>query len=196
MIHRLDPRTKILAVALVFALVLVFNDPRYLAAIAVLCVVLAYPLAYLLSTLRDRTRNLLLVAVALPFFSSVLVRSYAWMVLLGQDGIINRTLLRLGVVEAPLRLIYNTTGLLISMTHILLPTAVLLLLSVMRGSDVRLVRVSLSLGAGRLQTFLRIYLPLTLPGVGAAGMLVFIFAMGNYVTAALLGGTRTPCWRW
>ncbi len=184
----LDSYRRIVATS-VYVRVL-FNTIEIACTVAGLCVLLGYPLAFLLSTLRDRTRNILLVAVAVPFFTSVLVRSYAWMVLLGQDGIINKILLRLGVIHAPLRLIYNTTGLLISMTHILLPTAVMLLLSVMRGIDTRLLRVSASMGASRLQTFLRVYLPLTLPGVAAAAILVFIFAMGNYVTAALLGGTR------
>lgn len=173
----------------VYAEVLI-NTVQISALVALISVVLAYPVAFLLASLGDRMRNILLVAVVVPFFTSVLVRSYAWMVLLGREGIVNKILMRLGVIETPLRLIYNTTGLLISMTHILLPTAILLLLSVMRGIDTRLISVSASLGAGRLQTFLRVYLPLTLPGIGAAALLVFIFTLGNYVTPALLGGTR------
>lgn len=167
-----------------------FNTLRISATVSVICVLLAYPLAFLLASVRDRIRNILIIAVVLPFFTSVLVRSYAWIALLGDQGVVNKILLWLGIIHTPLRLIYNTTGLLIAMTHILLPMAVLLLLSVMRGIDRRLVHVSASLGANRLQTFLRIHLPLTLPGLGAAAVLVFIFTMGNYITAALLGGTR------
>ena len=155
-----------------------------------LCLVLGYPLAYALSTARESVRNLLIIAVVLPYFTSILVRSYAWLVLLGRHGILNEAMIGLGVIDHPVRMIYNTTGVVIGMTHIMLPIMVLALYSVMRGIDMNLVKVSDSLGASRAQTFLRVYFPLSLPGVGAGCLLVFIFSVGFYVTPALLGGLR------
>ena len=155
-----------------------------------LCLVLGYPLAYALSTARESVRNLLIIAVVLPYFTSILVRSYAWLVLLGRHGILNEAMIGLGVIDHPVRMIYNTTGVVIGMTHIMLPIMVLALYSVMRGIDMNLVKVSDSLGASRTQTFLWVYFPLSLPGVGAGCLLVFIFSVGFYVTPALLGGLR------
>ena len=155
-----------------------------------LCLVLGYPLAYALSTAPERVRNLLIIAVVLPYFTSILVRSYAWLVLLGRHGILNEAMIGLGVIDHPVRMIYNTAGVVIGMTHIMLPIMVLALYSVMRGIDMNLVKVSDSLGASRTQTFLRVYFPLSLPGVGAGCLLVFIFSVGFYVTPALLGGLR------
>ena len=155
-----------------------------------LCLVLGYPLAYALSTAPERVRNLLIIAVVLPYFTSILVRSYAWLVLLGRHGILNEAMIGLGVIDHPVKMIYNTAGVVIGMTHIMLPIMVLALYSVMRGIDMNLVKVSDSLGASRTQTFLRVYFPLSLPGVGAGCLLVFIFSVGFYVTPALLGGLR------
>ena len=155
-----------------------------------LCLVLGYPLAYALSTVSERARNLLIIAVVLPYFTSILVRSYAWLVLLGRHGILNEAMVGLGVIDHPVKMIYNTTGVVIGMTHIMLPIMVLALYSVMRGIDTNLVKVSDSLGASRTQTFLWVYFPLSLPGVGAGCLLVFIFSVGFYVTPALLGGLR------
>ena len=155
-----------------------------------LCLVLGYPLAYALSTVSERARNLLIIAVVLPYFTSILVRSYAWLVLLGRHGILNEAMIGLGVIDHPVKMIYNTTGVVIGMTHIMLPIMVLALYSVMRGIDTNLVKVSDSLGASRTQTFLWVYFPLSLPGVGAGCLLVFIFSVGFYVTPALLGGLR------
>ena len=155
-----------------------------------LCLVLGYPLAYALSTASERARNLLIIAVVLPYFTSILVRSYAWLVLLGRHGLLNEAMVGLGIIDNPVKMIYNTTGVVIGMTHIMLPIMVLALYSVMRGIDMNLVKVSDSLGASRTQTFLRVYFPLSLPGVGAGCLLVFIFSVGFYVTPALLGGLR------
>ena len=155
-----------------------------------LCLVLGYPLAYALSTVSERARNLLIIAVVLPYFTSILVRSYAWLVLLGRHGILNEAMIGLGVIDHPVKMIFNTSGVVIGMTHIMLPIMVLALYSVMRGIDMQLVKVSDSLGASRAQTFLWVYFPLSLPGVGAGCLLVFIFSVGFYVTPALLGGLR------
>ena len=155
-----------------------------------LCLLLGYPLAYALSAASERARNLLIIAVVLPYFTSILVRSYAWLVLLGRHGILNEGMIGLGIIDHPIKMIYNTTGVIIGMTHIMLPIMVLALYSVMRGIDMNLVKVSDSLGASRAQTFLWVYFPLSLPGVGAGCLLVFIFSVGFYVTPALLGGLR------
>ena len=130
------------------------------------CLVLGYPVAFLLATARPRARNLLMIAVVLPYFTSILVRSYAWLVLLGRQGLVNEFLRWLGVIDQPLRIIYNTPGVLIAMIHILLPVMIFALYSAMSGIDWRLGKVAASLGSSRIQTFFRVFLPLSLPGIG------------------------------
>ncbi|OZI63373.1 ABC transporter permease [Bordetella genomosp. 11] len=152
--------------------------------------VLGYPLAYLLSALRPRTAGLLMILVIVPYFTSILVRTYAWMVLLGTDGILNRLLVRLGAVDAPIPLMYNRFAVLLGMTYVLLPYMVLALYSVMRGIDSSLLRAAHSLGASRLSAFTRIFLPLSMPGVAAGGLIVFILSLGFFITPALMGGDR------
>lgn len=154
------------------------------------CLVLGYPLAYLVSTLPPRRATLILGMVALPWFTSLLVRSFAWMVLLGQAGIVNRALLAAGVIDLPLPLLYSEFGVHIGMIHILLPYMVLTLYSVMRGIDRGLLRAAEASGASPLRAFCYVYLPLSLPGIMGGSLLVFIMAIGFYVTPALLGGPR------
>ncbi|MCC7267551.1 MAG: ABC transporter permease [Caulobacteraceae bacterium] len=158
------------------------------AAVTLLCLLLGYPLAYLLASAQPRTANWLMILVLLPFWTSVLVRSTAWAVLLQTNGVINESLQWLNLISEPLRLIYNRTGVLVAMTHVLLPFLVLPLYGVMRGVPADLTRAALSLGATPLQAFARIYLPQTLPGVSAGALLVFVLALGYYVTPALVGG--------
>src|SRR5205807_5989285 len=131
-----------------------------------------------------------MVLVLLPFWTSVLVRTFAWIVVLGRVGIINQTLILLGVLAKPLALVFNTVGVYIGLVHVLLPLMILPLYSVMRGIDSRLLLAADSLGASPRQTFLRVFLPLSLPGVTAACLLVFIGAAGAYITPALLGGAQ------
>lgn len=152
--------------------------------------ILGYPLAYLLSALPSRIANLIMIIVVVPHFTSVLVRTYAWMVLLGSEGIVNQTLVALGVAGAPFALMYNRFGVLLGMTYVLLPYMVLALYSVMRGVDRRLLAAAATLGASRIVAFRRVFMPLTWPGVAAGCLLVFIFAMGFFVTPALMGGQR------
>jgi putative spermidine/putrescine transport system permease protein len=162
-----------------------------IALLTTLCtLLLGYPLAYLLSALRARTAGLLMILVIVPYFTSILVRTYAWMVLLGTDGIINRLLIGLGVIDAPLSLMYNRFAVLVGMTYVLLPYMVLALYSVMRGIDSSLLRAAHSLGATRLSAFVRIFLPLSLPGVAAGGLIVFIMSLGFFITPALMGSDR------
>ena len=154
------------------------------------CLALAYPLAYFMAGQPARIANLLMILVLLPFWTSVLVRVAAWIVLLQNEGPINRALQGLGLIDSPLQLVFNRTGVYIAMVHILLPFAVLPLYSVMKGISPTYMRAALSLGCPPFRSFWKIYFPQTLPGVGAGGLLVFILAMGYYITPALLGSPK------
>lgn len=156
--------------------------------ITVLCMVLGYPLAYMLATLPAKISNLLLILVLLPFWTSLLVRTSAWIVILQSNGVLNNTLQHLGLISEPLNMMYNMVGTVTAMTHILLPFMVLPMYSVMRSIDTTYIRAAHSMGASSLRTFVRIYFPLSLPGLSAGGILVFILAIGYYITPALVGG--------
>jgi putative spermidine/putrescine transport system permease protein len=158
------------------------------ALVTLLCLVLGYPLAFLLASLPERWANPLLILVLLPFWTSLLVRTAAWIVLLQREGVLNHLLLESGLLAEPLALVFNRTGVLIAMTHVLLPFMVLPLYSVLRGIPPALGRAALSLGARPATAFLKIHLPLSMPGVGAGCLLVFILALGYYITPALVGG--------
>ena len=157
--------------------------------VTLMCILLGFPLAYLLAHLRDKTANLLLILVLLPFWTSLLVRTTAWMVVLQKEGVINSLLLALGLIAEPLPLVFNRFGVVIAMTHILLPFMILPMYSVMRQIPPSYVRAARSLGASPSTAFLRVYLPQCVPGVGAGALLVFILALGYYITPALLGGS-------
>jgi putative spermidine/putrescine transport system permease protein len=154
------------------------------------CLALGYPVAYFLATAPRRWAVVGFVFLLLPFWTSLLVRTYAWMVLLGRNGVFNRLLLESGVITEPLPLLYNVTGVLIGMVHVLLPFMVFPIYSIMRRVDAGLLLAAEGLGASGWQIFRRIYLPLTLPGVLAGTTLVFILSIGFYITPALLGGGR------
>lgn len=156
--------------------------------VTLLCLVLAYPLAYWLSTLPERKANVLMILVLVPFWTSILVRVAAWIVLLQSEGLVNGALLGIGVISEPLALLFNRTGVIISMVHILLPFMILPLYSVMKSVPPTYVRAAVSLGSAPLAAFVRVYVPQTFPGVGAGALLVFILAIGYYITPALLGG--------
>ena len=171
--------------------VLLFERTFILSAvITVLTFILGYPIAHLLATLPLRYSNLLMIFVLLPFWTSLLVRTTAWIVLLQQQGVINSTLVAAGIIgdEGRLAMIYNQTGTIIAMTHILLPFMVLPLYSVMRPISPSYVRAARSLGASSWKAFRSVYFPLTVPGIAAGGLLVFILAVGYYITPALVGG--------
>lgn len=148
----------------------------------------AYPVAYLLATLPPTTRNAMIVWVLMPMWTSFLVRAFSWMVLLGRKGVLNELLLTLGVIDMPLRMIYNFTGVLVGTVHAMLPLCVMVMLPVMQGIDGNLVKAASTLGARKGQAFWRVYFPLSLPGVAAGGLLVFITTLGFFITPALLGG--------
>jgi ABC-type spermidine/putrescine transport system permease subunit I len=158
------------------------------ALVTVLCLALGYPLAYVLATLRPRVAQLLMIVVILPFFTSIIVRTYAWMVLLGRNGVVNQYATWLGLTDAPLPLLYNKGGVLIGMTYVLLPYMILTVYSVMRGIDPAFIRAAHSLGASRWQAFRKVFLPLSLPGIAGGTLLVFILSLGFFITPALMGG--------
>ncbi len=156
--------------------------------VALVCLLLAYPTAYVLATVRPALAKALLPCVIVPFFASALVRNYAWIFLLGTHGVINATLARWGVIAAPLPLMFNRTGVIIGMTNVLCPYMILILLSVMRGIRPDLQPAAQSLMASPFTAFRRVFLPLSLPGVGASTLLVFVLALAFFITPAMLGG--------
>ncbi|MEC8195020.1 MAG: ABC transporter permease [Pseudomonadota bacterium] len=158
--------------------------------ITFLCFILAYPIAHLLATLPLSKSNLLMILVLLPFWTSLLVRTTSWMVLLQSQGVVNDALVSVGILgdENRLQMMYNQRGTIIAMTHILMPFMVLPLYSVMRPINPSYVRAARSLGATSWTAFRRIYFPQTVPGIGAGALLVFILAVGYYITPALVGG--------
>ncbi len=158
------------------------------AVVTFFCLLLAYPLAYWLSTLSERKANVMLILVLLPFWTSVLVRIAAWIVLLQNNGLVNRFFMWIGLTDTPIPLLFNRVGVIIAMVHILLPFAILPLYSVMKSVPPNYLRAAISLGSAPFAAFVRVYLPQTYPGVAAGGLLVFITSIGYYVTPALLGG--------
>ena len=160
------------------------------ATVMGLCLLLGYPVAYLLATLPLRTSNLLMIMVLLPFWTSLLVRTTAWIAILQSQGVINDLMVFVGITadDARFSLIYNMTGTIIAMTHILLPFMILPLYSVMKTIPPSYMRAARSLGATPTMAFIKVYMPQTIPGIGAGGLLVFILAIGYYITPALVGG--------
>ena len=155
--------------------------------ITVICLVLAYPLAYLLASLPARQSNLLMILVLLPFWTSILVRVAAWIVLLQSSGLINSALLAMGIIDKPLELVFNRVGVYISMVHIMLPFMILPIYSVMKNISPSYMRAAISLGCHPFASFWRVYFPQTYAGIGAGCLLVFILSIGYYITPALLG---------
>ncbi|EKO3836453.1 ABC transporter permease [Vibrio harveyi] len=156
--------------------------------ITLICLVMAYPVAYLLANLPDKRANLLLIVVLLPFWTSLLVRTTSWIVLLQNQGVINDLLIWSGLTSERIQMIHNTFGTVVSMVHILLPFMILPLYSVMKGISPTYFRAARSLGATPLVAFTEVYMPLTLPGIGAGALLTFILSIGFYITPALVGG--------
>jgi ABC-type spermidine/putrescine transport system permease subunit I len=155
-----------------------------------ICIVLGYPLAYAMSQMPQRMANLCMVAVLLPFWTSLLVRTYAWLVLLQRRGLVNDWGTRLGWWDEPIALVHNLTGTLIGMVHIMLPFLVLPVLAAMRSIDGDFLKAAASLGASPSRAFRTVFLPLSLPGLLAGTLIVFILCLGFYVTPAVLGGGK------
>ena len=156
--------------------------------VTLISLVLGYPLAYLMTTTTARARRVITMLILIPFWTSILVRTFAWLVILGNNGLVNRALLGLGLIDSPQKLLFNMVGVQMGMVHVLLPFMVFPLYGVMSRIDMNVVRVARSLGAAPRKAFLHVFLPLRLPGVAAGSILVFLLAIGFYVTPALLGG--------
>ena len=163
---------------------------RIAAITTLFALLLGYVVAYAMRAASSYRQRLMLFCVLLPFWISVLVRSFAWLTILGPQGPINAALQALGLTDEPVALVRNETGVLISMVHVMLPYAILTLYANMRGINAGLVSAARSLGASRLQAFRMVFLPLTRPGLIGAGTLVFILSLGFFVTPAILGGGR------
>jgi ABC-type spermidine/putrescine transport system permease subunit I len=159
-------------------------------ATTALCALVGYPLARKIISATPRGRAILLAVVLLPFWTNLLVRSYGWMIILNPKGAINEALLALGVIDTPLALVYNTTGVLIGMVQIMLPYMIFPLVAVMSRIDGQLVHAARSLGASAAASFLWVYLPMTLPGLMSGVLLVFTISLGFFVIPAILGGPR------
>lgn len=164
-----------------------FNTVKMSVIVTIVCLALAYPYAYLMNLSSKRVAGLMIIAVLIPFWSSILVRTYAWTVILQDTGIINTLLLRIGIIDEPVSLVRNLLGVVIGMVHILVPFMVLPIYSVMQRIDMDCVRAANNLGASPFQAFWRVFLPLSLPGVFAGILLVFVISLGYYITPALLG---------
>lgn len=155
-----------------------------------ICILIGYPLAYFLSQLPRRTANLCMITVLLPFWTSLLVRTYAWLVLLQRRGLVNEWGMDIGLWDEPIKLVHNLTGTLIGMVHIMLPFLILPVYGSMRAIDRDYLKAAANLGASPTQAFWRVFFPLSLPGLFAGALIVFVLCLGFFVTPAVLGGGK------
>ena len=156
----------------------------------IICAAIGYPLAYFMSQLSKKWANICMVAVLIPFWTSLLVRTYAWLVLLQKKGLVNNILIDAGIIAEPLKFVHNTTGTLIGMVHIMLPFLILPLYANMRAIDKDCMKAASCLGATPTRAFWTVFLPLSLPGLLAGLLIVFVLCLGFYVTPAILGGGK------
>ena len=164
------------------------------AVVTIVCVLLGYPLAYMLAQLPRRAAGICMVFVILPFWTSVLVRTYAWLVILQRNGLVNDWLAALGLIGEPLQLVHNFAGVIVGMSHVLLPFLVLPLYASMRAIDRDYIRAAMNLGASPLAAFWQVFFRLSLPGLAAGVVLIFVLCLGFFVTPALMGGGRVIMW--
>ena len=162
--------------------------------VTAICLVLGFPVAYLAAQMPSRGASLVMLCVLFPFWTSLLVRTYAWLVILQRRGLVNTWLQGLGLIDEPLRLVYNFGGTVVGMTHIMLPFMVLPLYAAMKAIDPGYMRAAANLGASPIRAFWQIFVPLSRPGVVAGLVVVFVLSLGFYVTPALLGGGRVMTW--
>ncbi len=158
--------------------------------VTILCLIIGFPFAYIMANATTRVRNLMMIGLMLVFWTSLLVRTLSWILVLQNKGVINGILMWAGLISQPLDLVFNRIGVYIAMTHVLLPFMVLPLFSVMSGIPPYYVRAARSLGATSIVAFFRVYVPQTKPGIGAGCLMVFIQALGYYITPALVGGPK------
>lgn len=155
-----------------------------------ICLILGYPVAYLLAISPPRVSGLLMLAVLVPFWTSGLVRTFSWLIILQRNGVLNKTLIWMGLIDRPLALVYNMTGTVIGMVHIMLPFLILPLYASMKAIDGNLMRAGANLGSSPVHAFFRIFLPLSMPGLIAGTIMVFVMCLGFYITPAILGGGK------
>ncbi len=166
-----------------------FRTIAIAAYTTVFCVVLAYPVAYVLSVARPLTVAIMIPLFMVPLFTSILIRTYAWIIIFGRKGMMNTILMSLGLIEQPLRMIYTSFAVYVGMVNVLLPVAVFTMYSVMVQIDRNVMLAAEVMGANPIRSFTRVYFPLSLPGVIAAAVLVFILSLGFFITPSLLGGS-------
>ena len=179
---------------------LFFSEPVYVQmflttfwiafVVTAICLILGYPVAYLLSILPSPWSGLLMLAVLVPFWTSGLVRTFAWLILLQRNGVVNKTLVWLGMIDRPIPLVHNMTGTIIGMVHIMVPFLILPLYASMRAIDGNLMKAAANLGSTPTHAFFRVFLPLSMPGLVAGTIMVFVMCLGFYITPALLGGGK------
>ena len=177
-----------------------FTDPFYLKIFkntlilalktTVLSLALGYPTAYFIARTKSKIKNIILIATIFPFLVSAVIRAYGWMVILGGSGILNQTLIKLGLITKPINIMYTETAVMIGMAQLLLPYMILAITSVIQSIDKNVENAARSLGANAIQTFLKVTLPLSAPGVISGCILVFTMGMTSYVTPQLLGGAQ------
>ena len=170
---------------------MLLTTARICSITTVITLLLAYVVSYVLTHASTAVQRWMFLGILLPLWISVLVRAFAWVALLRREGIVNNALLSAGIIEEPLALIWNELGIIIGMVHYMLPFGILPLYANMRDIDRRVISAARGLGATRFQSFWRVFLPLSLPGIIGAGVLVFIFSLGFFVTPAILGGGKT-----
>ena len=156
--------------------------------VTVVVLLIGYPIAYYLTTERGAGASIVVLSIVLPYFTSIIVRTFSWMVLLGEHGLVNESLLAAGLIHEPISLMYNRLGVLIGMSYVLLPYMVLTLYAAMRGIDVSLLRAAEGLGASGFYTFWRVFFPLSLHGILSGALIVYILSVGFFITPALMGG--------
>lgn len=159
------------------------------SVVTVASILIGYPVAWLLAIMPEKWSRIVLAIIILSMWTNLLARTYAWMVLLQRTGVINKTLMGLGLIDKPLALVNNLVGVTIGMTYIMLPFVILPLMGVIRTIDPAILRAAALCGAGKMQCFLRVLLPLSVPGIAAGALMVFVMSLGYFVTPALLGGT-------
>ncbi|MBV8472352.1 MAG: ABC transporter permease [Hyphomicrobiales bacterium] len=163
---------------------------RISVGVTLIALALGYPVAYVLARVDPAKSNLLMILILTPLWTSILVRTYAWMVLLGRQGVVNQFLISIGVIEEPIRLLNTTFAIYVAMVHVLLPIMILPLYAALRGIDENLLRAAQGLGARPRGVFRQVVLPLSLPGISAGCLLVFVLSLGFFITPALVGGPQ------
>jgi spermidine/putrescine transport system permease protein len=161
---------------------------RYGVIVTLMCLFIGYPLAYFVARVTGRYRSLLFIMLIIPFWTTIVVRTFAWKIMLGTNGIVNFSLRDLGIIDLPIKFLYTENAVLVGLTHVFLPFMVLPLYAVIEKIDLALEEAAMDLGAGRVRTFLRVTLPLSLPGLSTGCLLVFILTIGSYLTPDILGG--------